>query len=306
MVVKMDEYKNEIDSMLEYTYQWLPENYSDPTEPILKITKSSLGAFDWCPKKYDFSYQQRLPQDQTEAMRKGTIMHNAREDFFNEFDIVKAETMNSEELLDYCSSLFPVDDYFEEYQTIAVFESQRFMDALKEGKTDEFLPVCNEGMFDCEITIAANTNPKYPLRRDYVVHLQGIIDRVFKEGNGYIPMEFKTGPWKDYKATGMRKEMAFYKLLIENSSEAVLRNAGLEPNVPVTHWSWYYPISNYIFCEEATNAYRKNNVKKVMQNIAKLIHAYEQKLFETKFYYKTCAHCSFFGLCDAAEENTWL
>jgi len=305
-VVKMDEYKNEIDSMLEYTYQWLPENYSDPTEPILKITKSSLGAFDWCPKKYDFSYQQRLPQDQTEAMRKGTIMHNAREDFFNEFDIVKAETMNSEELLDYCSSLFPVDDYFEEYQTIAVFESQRFMDALKEGKTDEFLPVCNEGMFDCEITIAANTNPKYPLRRDYVVHLQGIIDRVFKEGNGYIPMEFKTGPWKDYKATGMRKEMAFYKLLIENSSEAVLRNAGLEPNVPVTHWSWYYPISNYIFCEEATNAYRKNNVKKVMQNIAKLIHAYEQKLFETKFYYKTCAHCSFFGLCDAAEENTWL
>ncbi len=306
MVVKMDEYKNEIDSMLEYTYQWLPENYSDPTEPILKITKSSLGAFDWCPKKYDFSYQQRLPQDQTEAMRKGTIMHNAREDFFNEFDIVKAETMNSEELLDYCSSLFPVDDYFEEYQTIAVFESQRFMDALKEGKTDEFLPVCNEGMFDCEITIAANTNPKYPLRRDYVVHLQGIIDRVFKEGNGYIPMEFKTGPWKDYKATGMRKEMAFYKILIENSSEAVLRNAGLEPNVPVTHWSWYYPISNYIFCEEATNAYRKNNVKKVMQNIAKLIHAYEQKLFETKFYYKTCAHCSFFGLCDAAEENTWL
>jgi hypothetical protein len=306
MVVKMDEYKNEIDSMLEYTYQWLPENYSDPTEPILKITKSSLGAFDWCPKKYDFSYQQRLPQDQTEAMRKGTIMHNAREDFFNEFDIVKAETMNSEELLDYCSSLFPVDDYFEEYQTIAVFESQRFMDALKEGKTDEFLPVCNEGMFDCEITIAANTNPKYPLRRDYVVHLQGIIDRVFKEGNGYIPMEFKTGPWKDYKATGMRKEMAFYKILIENSSEAVLRNAGLEPNVPVTHWSWYYPISNYIFCEEATNAYRKNNVKKVMQNIAKLIHAYEQKHFEPKFFYKTCSHCSYFGICEAANTDTWL
>tara|TARA_R100001463_G_scaffold21182_1_gene51100 strand:+ start:3652 stop:4572 length:921 start_codon:yes stop_codon:yes gene_type:complete len=306
MVVKMNEYEAEIKSMKEYTYQWLPENYTDPTEPILKITKSSLGTFDWCPKKYDFSYQQRLPQDQTEAMRKGTIMHNAREDFFNEFDIVKAETMNDDELLDYCSSLFPVDDYFEEYQTIAVFESQRFMEALKEGKTDEYLPVCNEGKFDCEILIPSDANPKFPLSRDYVVHLQGIIDRIFKEGNGYIPMEFKTGPWKDYKASGMRKEMAFYKLLIENSSESVLNNAGLEPNVPVTHWSWYYPISNYIFCEEATNAYRKNNVKKVIQNIAKLIHSYEQKLFETKFYYKTCAHCSFFGLCDAAEENTWL
>jgi len=43
-----------------------------------------------------------------------------------------------------------------------------------------------------------------------------------------------------------------------------------------------------------------------MKNIAKLIHAYEQKIFETKFYYKTCTHCSFFGLCDAAQDSGWL
>ena len=57
-------------SMDEYTYDWNPEWADDPTKPILKITKSSLGQFGWCPKKYGFSYIQRLPQDQTEAMRK--------------------------------------------------------------------------------------------------------------------------------------------------------------------------------------------------------------------------------------------
>ena len=81
------EYEKQIEAMDEYTYQWMPENMDDPNEPILKITKSSLGSFNWCPKKYQFSYIERRPQDQTEAMRKGTIMHNSREDFFNNFDI---------------------------------------------------------------------------------------------------------------------------------------------------------------------------------------------------------------------------
>ena len=54
-----DKYKARIDSMKDYSYQWQPENYDDPSKPILKITKSSLGSFDWCPKKYEFNYIER-------------------------------------------------------------------------------------------------------------------------------------------------------------------------------------------------------------------------------------------------------
>ena len=50
----MEEYEKQIEAMDEYTYQWKPENMDDPNEPILKITKSSLGSFNWCPKKYEF------------------------------------------------------------------------------------------------------------------------------------------------------------------------------------------------------------------------------------------------------------
>ena len=104
MVLNNDEkYNTLIKAMDEYTYKWQPDNYDDPTQPILKITKSSLGSFDWCPKKYNFSYVQRLPQDQTEAMRKGTILHVHRENFFDDFDIKKAEHMSADEVHEYCA-----------------------------------------------------------------------------------------------------------------------------------------------------------------------------------------------------------
>jgi len=112
-------------------------------------------------------------------------------------------------------------------------------------------------------------------------------------------MEFKIGAWKDYKKTSMRKEMAFYKLMIENSSDAILRNSGMEPNIPVTHWSWYYPVSNHFFCEKVVKA----TTTALMKSIARLIKAYEDQSYPEKFFAKTCMHCSFFPICD---EQTWL
>ena len=298
----MDRYKTRIESMQEFTYDWKPENYDDPSKPILKITKSSLGTFNWCPKKYEFNYVQRLPQDQTEAMRKGTVLHNSREDFFNKFDLKKAEHMTNDEVLDYCTSLFPIDDYFDISLTVASFEAQRYIEARTDDKIHEFLPIVNEGMFDAEVTIPADTNPKFLLSRDYVIHIQGIIDRIFIENGNLIPFEFKTGPWKDWHTTSMRKEMSFYELLIHNSPEEVLIENGLTSEHRVSHWGWYYPASNYAFVEER----KTRSVTSMMHSIAKLIHTYEQGLFPTKFFYKTCAHCSFFGICDAAQDDTWV
>ena len=295
-------YQTVIKSMDEYTYDWNPDWAEDPSQPILKITKSSLGSHDWCPKKYGFSYIQRLPQDQTEAMRKGTIVHNAREDFFKDFDIKKAEGMTSQELQTYCEGLHPIDDYVDIYLTMAAAEAQRFQEAKEEGKIDEFLPIVNEGLFDAEITFRANQSKKFTLQRDYKIHLQGIIDRVFREGNSLIPLELKTGPWKDYKTTSMRKEMAFYQLMIESAPEEVLIKNGLTKDMSVTHWGWYYPVSNYMYVEEA----KKRSMTSVIDGIAKLLHAYETQNFPAKFYYKTCSHCSFFGICDEAQTDSWL
>lgn len=130
MVLNTNEkYEARIKSMREFTYDWNAMAFDDPSKPILKISKSSLGSFNWCPNKYKFSYIERRPQDQTEAMRKGTILHNHRENFFDEFDIKKAENMNADEVVEYCTGLFPIDDYFDISMTVAAFEAQRYLEA---------------------------------------------------------------------------------------------------------------------------------------------------------------------------------
>lgn len=295
-------YEAAIGGMKEFTYKFKPENFNDPSEPILKISKSSLMSHVWCPKKYEFSYIERLPQDQSEAMRKGTILHNHREAFFDDFDVKKAETMSNSEIMEYCTSLMPVDEYYDVSLTVAAFEAQRFIEAVSEQKTHEFLPVINEKKFDCEVVIPKDTHKKFTLQRDYTVRLQGIIDRVFIENGNLIPFEYKTGGWKDWKNTAMRKEMAFYQLMIENSTEEVLAKHGLSKDMKVSHWGWYYPVANHITVEPI----KKRTMTSVMNHIAELIHAYEQKHFAPKFYYKTCTHCSFFGICEGAQQDSWL
>ena len=278
----------------EYTYQWNADTYGDDNLPILKITKSSFGSFQWCPKKYEFNYIDRKPQDTSEAMYKGTIVHNAREAFFDDFDIKKAEDLSQEELVNYCYSLYPIDDYTDMYETMAIFEANRFIDAKKEDSLEEFLPVGNEILLNAKFTIRKNDVAKFPLKRDYVVHLQGIVDRLFMENNAYIPMELKTGLWKDYKKTMMRKEMAFYKVLMDADPDCNLD--------PITHWAWYYPASNYMYVEPV----KKSSTTAVISGIAELIKAYENGVFPTKYFARTCASCSYFGICEGADEASWL
>ena len=285
-----------------YTYQWKPENYGQEDEPILKISKSSLGSYQWCPKRYEFQYVEKRPIETTEVMIKGSIIHNAREAFFNEFDVKKAENLSHEELVNYCMSLHPIDDYSEMYEAMSIFEANRFLEAAEEEATDDFLPVINEAMLDARITIRQDENPKYPLSRDYTVHLQGIIDRMFKEGDRYIPMELKTGGWKDWKKTMMRKEMAFYKILFENTPDEELRALGVDPEIPISHWGWYYPAANYVYVEDA----KKSSMTAVRKGIAEMIHSYETGIFPTKYFAKTCSNCSFFGICDAANTESWF
>ena len=288
--------------MREFTYQWNPETFDNPDEPVLKITKSSFGSYQWCPKKYEFQYIQRIPYDTTEAMIKGTVVHNVREAFFDEFDVKKAETLGFDELVEYNLGLHPIDDYGEIYQNMAAFEADRFTEQKTAGTLDNYLPVINEVLLDAEIVIPQDINPKVHLERDYVIHMQGIIDRMFMDDGKYVPIELKTGPWKDSKTTMMRKEMRFYKMLVENSPQAILEAAKIDREVPITHWGWYYPVSNYIYVE----AVKKQSLTAVMRGITKMIKSYEEGEFEAQYYHKKCVHCSYQDICPAAQQSEWL
>jgi hypothetical protein len=289
--------------MREFTYKWKPEDYTfNGDDPVLKVTKSSFtGTYGWCPQKYVFSYIESLPQDTTVAMTKGTIIHNARQDFFDEYDIKKAEPLSRAELINYNYSMYPIDDYTDIYYAMSCFDADRFLEAKENNTVESYMPVLNEIKLDAEFMIRANNYSHVDLQHNYVIHLQGIIDRMYLEGGGYIPMELKTGPWGDHKATNMRKEMAFYKLLFDEATDEHLIEQGLDPAFDITHWGWYFPVSNHIHVEPV----KKVSTTALLKGLATMIHSYETGTFPANYNERGCPNCSYFNICPAAHMAGW-
>ena len=275
----------------EYTYKW-----EEDCGKLLKITKSSLGTFGFCPASYKYSYLEDIRQATSPAMIKGTIIHNAQEEFWKMVDVDKAREIagrpgnyNTMVLQKHFRGLYPEapeEDYEDIYRAMTAYNTERFIECIEEESVDNFVPVGNEIML----------NARYTTEDGQVVHLQGIIDRIFYEDGGYIPMELKTGAWKDSKKTMMRKEMAFYKLLFEHATDEDIIAAGLDPNIPFTHWGWYYPASNYVWVEKVSN----RSEQAMQRSMNKLLEAYQQQEFNFEYYYKKCIHCGHYDHCEAA------
>ena len=100
-------------------------------------------------------------------MLKGTIVHNAYEDLFNDIDLTKIEGQDQEGVSDYLTSLLPIDDYTDTYDSIIAFESDRYVTS-----PELFMPVINEETLNAQWVVEANINPNYPLQRDYTIHRQ--------------------------------------------------------------------------------------------------------------------------------------
>ena len=270
----------------EYTYKW--ETGSDK---LLKITKSSLGTFGFCPASYKYSYLEDVKQQTSPAMIKGTVIHNAQEEFWKMVDVEEARKVADDPmtLQKHFRGLYPEapeEDYEDIYRAMTAYNTERFIECIEEDALDNFIPVGNE----------VKLNARYTTEDGQVVHLQGIIDRIFYEDGGYIPMELKTGAWKDTKKTMMRKEMAFYKLLFDNATDEDLIEAGLDPDIPFTHWGWYYPASNYVWVEKVSN----RSEQAMFRSMNKLLSAYQEQEFNFEYYYKKCIHCGHYDHCEAA------
>tara|TARA_R110002167_G_scaffold136101_1_gene322713 strand:+ start:2289 stop:3188 length:900 start_codon:yes stop_codon:yes gene_type:complete len=279
-----------------FTYRWKPEEEA----PILKITKSSLGSYQFCPLNYKYGYLDDINQKVSPAMTKGTIIHDAQEQFWKMVNIEEALTYSDEpmKLQKHFRGIYPeapAEDYEDIYRAMTAYNTERFLECIQEETLGNFVPVGNEVVMNGAFTTDSGVS----------VHLMGIIDRIFYEDGGYILMELKTGAWKDTKKTSMRKEMAFYKMLYENSNPEDIIAAGLDPEIPINHWGWYFPASNYVYAEKVSS----RSATAVLNSMDKLINSYLEDEFAAAYYYKKCIHCGHFDHCEAAqgsEQNDWF
>ena len=113
------------------------------------------------------------------------------------------------------------------------------------------------------------------------IHVRGFIDTIFAndDGDGYALMELKTGKYKGKsKRTSMRKEMQFYRMMLENSAHYEY--------LPITHWGWEFPGGGMkdgdgptIYYEPVKSA--TQTPSSVMKSVQRLVQAHVDNDFPT-------------------------
>lgn len=300
------------------TYQWEPGH-----EKMLRITKTSLTSdFDYCPKQYQYKRIHQLPEPSTDAMTKGTNVHNAIEEFYdNAMPIVEElfklmQRDKREEALALALSILTEKEYTLGEPPVIETRIRWDLERLLSVGPERFLPIMNE------LEVHAFVDEEFEFNGETIpipIHYAGSIDRGFSEEDGGVAiMELKTGKWvqsknmhdewkdSEYKMKSMRTEMAYYQYLLKKA-EHQYQN--------VTHWGWVYPAGSHaqlktfskwgyeqravdrIVYETLNTRTIKTYRKKIEKLKAALLTAYLTDNFPTKPSENKCAWCSFKSIC---------
>lgn len=84
VVTKEYPHKDMLESYDKSTYAWQP----DMEDKILRVTKSSVGTFDFCPKQYYFQNILGLRGEERDYHVRGSNVHDAVEYFWRKFQII--------------------------------------------------------------------------------------------------------------------------------------------------------------------------------------------------------------------------
>jgi len=266
------------------SYKWKPGD-----DAIIRVSKSTLGAVDWCLQQLWLDKTLSVERQSTEAMTVGNDVHHALERFYmhgdddNDNIEVAAEAMlkgHTRQAYDALEPLFPsAHDMVENKWRDPRDMSQPFytapyalnrewlirheMERLRHTDPSDFLPLGNE------LRVEARADYEMEDFGTVPVQFVGIIDRIFDDGEGGLAlMELKTGKWHPRKRSEMRREMAYYKFLLE-----IADPDDLPDNIrgkTVTHWGWRFPKADHWHYEKAG----KPAGKAMHRRLVKLLTAY--------------------------------
>jgi len=283
------------------SYAWTPEMGKDGI--IIRISKSTAGSIGWCVQQMWLEQNYPRPQGLVKHLVVGDDVHNGLDLFYQAIEGSGAFSKMVKSGVDMTSYLkkyipdektiianrraenkdFPFyhDDYYYNMNWLMEFENARMS-----LNADNPLPLANEIRLEVKINVDIEGHGTVP------VQFVGIIDRVFEApGGGMMLFELKTGKWKANKAADMRKEMAYYKFLIDNADPEYLKERGI--NRPVTHWGWRFSAADFWMSEKVKTV----SERAMMKRVKDLIKMYLDNHFPpTKDDFK-CSYCDLIELC---------
>ncbi len=282
------------------SYAWTPEMGEDGI--VIRISKSTAGSIGWCVQQMWLEQNYPRPQELVKHLVVGDDVHNGLDLFYQSIQsdgLIQQMIDKGANMTSYLKKHIPSektivenrraenkdfpfyhDDYYYNMNWLMEYENAR----MRLSKTP--LPLANEVRLEVRRDMDIEGYGTIP------VQFVGIIDRVFEATDGGLLLfELKTGKWKDAKTTEMRKEMAYYKFLIDNADADYLKERGI--NRPVTHWGWRYSAADYWHSEKVKSISERSMMKRVKD----LIKMYLDNHFPpTKDDFK-CSYCSMIELC---------
>ena len=269
----IDEYELETghsdmaESYRNSVYAWDPNNH-DGT--ILRVTKSSIGTFGWCPQQY---YLEKFKGHRGETVyyhTRGLNVHDFVEWFWDNID--KKELLKLINGNDTYKAFKYVMDKFPHPEEPYEFGEIEQINQWVEWQLQR-LVITNGNCWE-PVGVEANIHATRMVDVDgemIPIHMRGFIDSIFNTGeNGFALMELKTGKWNKNKPSAMRKEMQFYRMMLEHSPHHEF--------LPITHWGWEFPGGGIeggdgveISYEDVKTGgrYVKSSVEKQLQKLVK-------------------------------------
>ena len=298
-----DTYEHEdlLKSYEKSTYAWDP----DMKDKILRITKSSVGTFDWCPQQYYFQQILGLRGEEQDYHIRGSNVHDAVEYWWKAMeDVVEdvydlIEKGDKDTALSLCIDTLPTppEPYIygepEQLRLYVKWAFQRLCNCERDEIKDWF-PVGNEAEVHATRIVVASDGTEVP------IHMKGYIDRMFMDDDrmGIILMELKTGKWSKYKPAQMRAEMQFYRMMLEHSPHMEF--------LPVVGWGWAFPGGGINGGDGPVWDYEPVNgpggryaPKTVEKRIKALVDAHLKRDFPADKNERKCSYCDFMERCPA-------
>ena len=287
------------------SYGWTPEMGKDGI--IIRMSKSTAGSLGWCAQQMWLQHNFPKKQGLVKHLVLGDDVHNGLDLFYQSIeknshqkDIITKMLAQGAEVTEYLKKLIPSekaivnnrraenkdfpfyhDDYYYNMNWLMEYENAR----MKLAKHNP-MPLANEVRIDVKIDMQIEGYGTIPIQ------FVGIIDRIFEAPDGGLMLfELKTGKWSDAKASEMRKEMSYYKFLIENCDSDYLKERNIDR--PVTHWGWRYSAADNWMSEKV----KAISERGLMKRVKDLIKMYLDNEFPpTKQDFK-CSYCDYIELC---------
>lgn len=236
----------------------------------MKLSKSKLGTYKDCPLKFKFIYLDNIPEEEGNKYwaNLGKDIHTAIEEFYEKDVKVVGNIVEINE------DKYNNESNIGKHMRNFIKFKKKLLDNIKDKNFDVkyFFPVMQE------VDVYAKDMP-----------IHGLADAVYKnpDDDGLILVDWKSGKIKP--DIDIRKELAFYKLVLDNSDYF---------DKPIKYWCMYFTKEDYLFFEEINDEI----CKEVLKEINDLLAILNEKHISEHMIPHQGDHCRYCGYKKQCEE----